>query len=127
MTREVIYLNEKDRPEPKKALKFTDWFFAKEKMAIHRNAKGNQVWADSILDDSAKQYAAYLATFSAEEKGVEFQYWQNDNGHWIDGQYPVEPLKVVYRGNDSKMGDLFDWHTDEGIIPCKGKLNNGKY
>lgn len=75
--RQVKFLNEADRPKEEKPLGFTEWAENSDGWSVGRDKSNAQIWCDSAIDNSAKQYAAYLATFGDKK--------------------PVEPIRLTHR------------------------------
>lgn len=124
MLKEVIYLNESDRPKKERPLEFTEW-----QSEING---GRAIYGDEeTLNRQAKEYAAYLSNFNPEVKQVEFTHvlaktkgYMKDTGDMIASNVD----SITYLGKCITDGDMFSVKYKVGGIQIfKGHLNSGFY
>lgn len=125
--KEVIYLNDADRPKKQEPLSFTEWYKNNDKYLtqfVHLSS--------ARINDATNEYADYRNSFNAEVKEVEFTGVLCGDKGWT--VFESEDLwdisksdKIVYIGNCKTDGDLFNIYVNGRIEFFKGHLNSGFY
>ena len=125
MKREVIYLNEADRPKAQSKLSFTDWI--KETADVQTDVQGCFIIHKNNINIYYREYTSYLSELP-EEKDVEFTEYIIGEGKGVEtDRKPNDYNKTVYLGKCKCSGDMFAAFGDYYIYVYKGHLNSGKY
>lgn len=105
----VIYLNEEDRPKEESPLSFTEWLGE----SLQKRRNGESAWMDDILNQAVDQYHEYRNNFKANDKPIEFNITDLNDGNCDLIVVHTKFLFTVFK--DGKV------HSK-----IKGKLNSGK-
>lgn len=126
LTREVLYLNESDRPKKVEPLKFSKWYSQDSSYSEYDAMKIFNEFSIETRNEAIKNYATYRQEFSAEEVGVTFTKCVGNNIVFTANGTPSEFTEIYYTGKIENE-DVFVAYKDKSTYIYFGKLNSGRY